>query len=127
MGPLFIVLPHPLCTDLPHLFERLEDIRVQHFGAIGAIESLDKRILIRLSGLDIPQRDPAFGTPGHKALRDEFRAIIQPNGLRASPPRHDLLQHPDHTLSRQRGIHFDRQGFADAFIQLTLAPFRDGS
>ena len=51
MGPLFVVLPHPLRTDLAHLIQRLEHVGVEHLMAERAIESFHKGILIRLARL----------------------------------------------------------------------------
>ena len=38
MGPLFVVLPHPLRTDLTHLIQRLEHVGVDHLMAERSIE-----------------------------------------------------------------------------------------
>jgi len=37
-GPLFVVLPHPLRTDLAHLIQRLEQVGVEHLMAERSIE-----------------------------------------------------------------------------------------
>ena len=79
MGPLLVVTLQPFRGDLLDLIERLEHIGIEDFSAVRSIEPLDEGILIRFSGLDVPQLDPAVGTPGHKALCDEFRAIVEPN------------------------------------------------
>ena len=47
MGPLFVVLPHPLRTDSAHLIQRLEHVGVEHFMAERSIEPFHKGILIR--------------------------------------------------------------------------------
>jgi hypothetical protein len=82
MGPLFVVLPHPLRTDLAHLIQRLEHVGVEHLMAECSIESFHKGILIRLARLNIPERDPAVYAPGGKAVGEEFRAIVEANRLR---------------------------------------------
>jgi len=41
MGPLLVVLLHPLRTDLLHLLQRLEDIGIEHVVSIGPIEPFD--------------------------------------------------------------------------------------
>lgn len=69
--PLFIVSLYPFGTDLADLIERVKDISIQHFRAIRPIEPLDKGILIRFPGLDVPQFDPWLGTPGE--CRDHGR------------------------------------------------------
>ncbi len=51
MGPLFVVLPHPLRTDLGHLIQRLKHVGVEHLMAERSIESFHKGILILLARL----------------------------------------------------------------------------
>jgi hypothetical protein len=82
MGPLFVVLPHPLRTDFSHLIERLEHVGIKHLVAEGPIESFHKGILIRLARLNKPERDPTIRTPDRKAIGEEFRAIVKAKGLR---------------------------------------------
>ena len=79
MGPLLIVLLHPLCTDLPHLIQRLEYIGIEHFVSIGPIEPFDEGILVRLARLNISERDPAVGAPARKAVGQELGPVIQSN------------------------------------------------
>ena len=63
MGPLFVVFPHPLRTDLAHLIQRLEHVGVEHLVAEGPIESFHESILVRLARLNMPQGDPSDGIP----------------------------------------------------------------
>jgi transposase InsO family protein len=44
MGPLFVVLPHPLRTDLAHLIQRLEHVGVEHLMAERSIKSFNGRL-----------------------------------------------------------------------------------
>ena len=108
MGPFLIVLLHPLRTDGAHLIERLEDIRIKHFMSHRPIEPFNEGILIGLARLNKPEGDPTIRTPDRKAVGEEFRAIVESNGLRLTTPGGHLIQHPDHSLRRQRGINFDR-------------------
>ena len=96
MGPRFVVLPHPLRTDLAHLIQRLEYVGIKHLVPEGPIEPFHKGILIRLARLNIPQRDPSVRTPARKSSGEEFGAIVESNGLRPTPPGGDLLQDPNH-------------------------------
>ena len=100
MAPLFVVLPHLLRTDLAHLLQRINHVRIKHLIAVRPIEPLHKGILIRLARLNMPQCDPAIG--------EELLTIAKPNGLRLSLPGSHLLQHLNHSLGGQRRIHFDR-------------------
>ena len=42
---------------------------------------------------------------------------FEPNGLRSSAPRHDLIQHADHALGWERGINLNGQAISHPFIQ----------
>lgn len=50
MGPLAVVDLKPLRGDRAQLGDRLEEMRVQHFGSVAAIEALDVGVLIRALG-----------------------------------------------------------------------------
>lgn len=50
MGPVFIVGPEPLLREALHVLQGLEEIEIEHFVAIGAVEALDERVLIRVAG-----------------------------------------------------------------------------
>lgn len=54
MGPFLIVTLQPFGTDLADLLQGFEHIGIEHFGPVRPIEALDKGILIRLPGLDVP-------------------------------------------------------------------------
>jgi len=36
--------------DVPHLVERREYMRIEHFGPVGPVEAFDVRVLVRLAG-----------------------------------------------------------------------------
>jgi len=76
MRPLFIITLHPLGTDLSHLLQRLEHVRIEHFGPIRPVIPLDQGILIRLAWLDVPQLNPSFRAPGDEPVGEEFGTIV---------------------------------------------------
>ena len=117
MGPLVVVLLHPLDADLLDLFEGVKEIRIQHFVPEGPIKPFHKGILIRLAGLNVPQVDPALRTPPGKALRQKLRPVIEAEGPQLTSPGHDLLQDPHHPRGREGGIYFNGYGLADPFIE----------
>ena len=106
MGPLLVVLLHPLCTDLPHLIQRLEYIGIEHFVSIGPIEPFDEGILIRLARLNISERDPTVDAPARKAVGQELGPVIQSNRLGLTTPGRHLVQHPQDTCRGQGRVHF---------------------
>jgi hypothetical protein len=57
--------------------ERLEHVGVVHLVADDPIESFHEGILIQFAWLNIPQGDPSVCAPGHKAVGEEFRAIVE--------------------------------------------------
>src|SRR5204863_2262487 len=65
---------------------------------------------------------PSVRTPTRKAVGEKFRAIVEPNPLRLAPPGGDLLQDPNDPFGGQRRVHFDRDDFADPFIQNVACP-----
>jgi len=81
MGPLFVVLPHPLRTDLAHPIPQLEHEGVEHLMAERSIELFHIGILIRLARLNIPQSNPSVRAPSRNAVGENFRAIVEPNRL----------------------------------------------
>jgi len=57
VGLFFVVLRYPGFGEIANLGDRVEQIGIEHFLAIGAVEALDKGVLIRLARLDVPQLD----------------------------------------------------------------------
>ncbi len=63
MRPLLVVNDEPALGQRACLRQRLEEMRIEHLGAIGAIEALDVGILIGLARLDVVEVNPAFVRP----------------------------------------------------------------
>ena len=57
MRTLLVVLGQPFLGDVLYLFDRLEQVRIEHFVSVGPGESLDVRVLVRFAGLDVAQLD----------------------------------------------------------------------
>jgi hypothetical protein len=116
MGPLLVVLLHPLCTDLPYLLQRLESRGIKHCVSIGPIEQFDEGILVRLVQLKRPEHDPAVCAPARNAVGQERGLVIQSNrlGLTAARPP------PGPTPAGR--VYFSRQDFPHAFIQKVACP-----
>lgn len=57
MRAVFVVIDEPTFSDCLDLLKVGEQICIEHFGAVGAIKALDKGVLIRLSRLDIADRN----------------------------------------------------------------------
>ena len=76
--PLLVVADQSLCTDLPHLFQRLRDICIQDFVSIGRIKAFDERILFGLARFHVAEFDGALRAPGDEAISQQFWAVVKP-------------------------------------------------
>jgi hypothetical protein len=78
----------PDLRDLAQLVERVKEMRVQHLLGIAAVEPLNEGVLVRLSWLDVADRDlvavhhssntsavssPSWSAPHFAAHREELR------------------------------------------------------
>ena len=76
MGPLFVVLLHPLRTDLAHLIQRLKYLGVEYLMPDGAIEPFNVGVLIGLTGLNMPECNTPLCTPHSCACCEEFWPVV---------------------------------------------------
>ena len=53
MRPLLVVVNHPPVGGFPYFGKIAEEIQIEHFLPIGAVEPFDIRILVRLAGLNV--------------------------------------------------------------------------
>jgi hypothetical protein len=83
----------------------------------GAVVALNIGVLLRLAWLDMVQGDALVLSPFHEFPADIFRAIVDANGERFSPPFDDLVEAPDDAFSRQRKIHLDAQPLPVEVVQ----------
>jgi len=114
MRPAFVVREQPLVGQRLDLAERLEDIRIENFLAVGAVEALDEGVLIRLAGLDVAQGDLLRVAPRGEDLRGELWNVVQPERLGSSVERGELLEDADDAGRRDRRPDLDGQRFAVA-------------
>lgn len=68
MRAVFVVIDQPTIGNCLELLKVGEQMRIEHFGAISAIEPLDKGVLIRLARLDIADRNAFGSSPFDKGL-----------------------------------------------------------
>ena len=78
MWPLLVVFRDPQFGDFAHLLDRLEQLGVQCLLAVGAIESLDKGILVRLARLDVEQLNLLSFAPVLKSVGGKFGTVVHP-------------------------------------------------
>ena len=109
MGSLFIVTLQPFGTDLSHLIQRLEHIRIEHFGPIGPVIPLNQGILIRLALLDVPQLNPSLRTPADEPVGDEFGTVVGTDMARHAAQDEEVRQDVDDIGRLQPPVDPDRQ------------------
>ena len=63
MRPFFVVLRYPRFGEMPDLGDRVEQMGIEHFLAIGAVEALNKGVLVGFPRFDVPQLDLSSLTP----------------------------------------------------------------
>lgn len=100
MGPLAVINFHPLFGEELNLLHGAEDVLIQHFVAVSAIEALDEGVLIGLTGRDVEQCNATFPAPLDKATSDELRAIIQAQRLRLAVELNDAIENADNSCAR---------------------------
>lgn len=58
MRSVFVVVDHPPVGGFPHFGKIAEEIQVEHFLPVGAVEPFDIGILVRLAGLNVVNEHP---------------------------------------------------------------------
>jgi hypothetical protein len=58
MRTALVVAEQPVLGDVLDLLNRLEQVRIEHFRAVGSVETFDVGVLVRLTRFDESQRNP---------------------------------------------------------------------
>ena len=69
----------------------------EHFIAIAFVKSLNKRILVQFTWLDVTDLYAVLSTPVDEGLSTELRAIVTTNRCGFAMQFNQLVQQPDHT------------------------------
>jgi hypothetical protein len=67
VGSELVVIHHPSIRSLLSLCDAVEQIGIQHLIPKASVESLNKRILVGLARLDVPQNNPLGLGPVYKS------------------------------------------------------------
>jgi hypothetical protein len=67
-----VVSLEPLVGDLTHVLDRIEQVRRQHLLAVGAVEALDKGVLVGLTRLDEADLDALGLAPLGEGIAAQF-------------------------------------------------------
>ena len=79
MGSMVVVAVQPIGRHFTHFLQRLEDVAVQHLGAVGLVEFLDIGVLSGFTRLNVLERN----TLGLRPTSRNISYVISP---RASSP-----------------------------------------
>jgi hypothetical protein len=76
MGPLGVVGLKARVDDRARLFERIEEVRVEHLVAVRPVKTLDEGILIRFTRVNVAEAHPPGRAPLHERRGEEFRTVV---------------------------------------------------
>ena len=88
----------------------------------GAVVTLDVGVPLRLSGLDVLDRDTAFPGPDQQLATDVFRTVVDPDGAWLAAPFDDPVEASDDPLRWQRKVDLDAQALTVEVIQHVEQP-----
>ena len=87
-----------------------------------SVVSFDMSVLLRFPGLDVVQGDALLLGPDYQRGADVFRTIIHSCRQRYAAPFDDLVQRPDHALSREREVDLNAQPLTVEVVQHAQKP-----
>ena len=94
------------------LLDGFDDVLVEPFVPDRAIVALDVGVLLRLTGLDVLDRDAQFLSPDQQLATDVFRAVVDPYGAGFAAPFDDPVQATNDPFGWQREVDLDPQALA---------------
>src|SRR4051812_37795902 len=116
MGPMVIVIVTPRADDRLRVRDRFEAIHVETLVPETPVETLDKRVLHRLSGPDEIQGDPALVGPFVQRLRRKFGPVIDGDRFRQRATRRQRLERSDDALAGQGDVGLHQHTLATPLI-----------
>lgn len=112
MRSMIVVIDHPLLGLFSDLRQRTEDIAIEKLSAKAAIKAFDSGVLRRLARTDEVEHDALLFAPELQTDRDEFRAVVQPDGARLASPLANAFKRFDHPSCGKGCIDFDIEQFS---------------
>ena len=83
------------------LLDAFDNVLIQPFMPNRSVIALNIRIVLRLSRLDMLDRDVVLFSPLQQLAANVLRSVINPNAFWSTPPLDDPVQASDNPLSRQ--------------------------
>ena len=84
MGSMMVVAVQLVGLHVTHLRQVVEHAAVEHFGAVGLVDSLDRGVLRGFARLDVLQGDALALSPQSQCVGDELRAVVNAQWLPAT-------------------------------------------
>jgi len=116
VGPFFVVIPSPSFNLGPGIIQAQEPVLIEAFLPEPAVEGLDISVVRRLPRSGKVQSDVIPVSPKIDVLRDEFRAIINPDRPRSPVILHDPLQDLDYLAAPDPLAHMNGQAFTGMIV-----------
>src|SRR5206468_7531651 len=112
MRTALVVVLAPRLDRLARFGQTAEPVFIEALVTQTPIEALHVSVLHRSSGLDIVPPDSLFVRPLVQRPAGELRSVVGAD-LSGQPTLHpQIVQYSRNPPTTQRGVHFDRQGFA---------------
>jgi hypothetical protein len=105
--PLLVVLDHPPPGRFPDVVEAQEQVLVEDLLAEGPVEALGLGVLVRLAGLDVPDRKAMVLGPADELLAEELGPVVDPQYRRQPALRLEVLEDADQAHGGNRGVYLD--------------------
>lgn len=122
MWPLFVVFDLPPIGGFPHFIQIAEQIKVENLVPIRFVKAFDKRILVRLAGLNVLNRHSGFLSPGDEIAAEKFGPVIGPQNIGQVSLQTKPLKNTDQSFPGDRGIDFDMQQLTVEIIDHVKGP-----
>src|SRR5882724_12202174 len=111
-----VVIDSPSFDESLSISQTNEPVLIQTFVPELTVEAFDVSVLDRFSRVDEMKLHTVLVRPLIHGSTEEFRSIIYDDPGGQSTLLLEPLQHPHHSISRQRGVHLDGQCFPSVAI-----------
>ena len=111
-----IVGPDPLGCVISDFIKVSPVSQREPFVSNSSVESLDERILLRLSWLDVLRCDACLFSPVLYDTTDVLRTIVTADNQGPASPLDDLFKGTDDPFRRLREVDLNAQGLSVVFI-----------
>lgn len=79
MGTMVVEALQPIGRPVTHFLQALDEVAVEHIGAVGFVESFEVAVLRGLAGLGVLQGNAHALSPLGQRVGDELWAVVRAN------------------------------------------------